>query len=249
MSNSARASRADPHPVADDARLAAKQVIAGDPGVTARPWLGWISLVAFLLFVGDSFLVFSGALTQSFDLPGERLVQSIHWGPIATLMQLTNASGGVGQVVLGVVAVVGLFWYERRAGALLALGALASVGDRFLKLSFARHRPTADLVNILDPSKGYSYPSGHAVFFTWLAFMLAVALAPRLRPGLRWIPWAGAIVLIVIACLGRVWGGAHWPSDVIGGFLFALSWSAFVLWLPERWLPSPLKFFQRRRAA
>ena len=108
-----------------------------------------------------------------------------------------------------------------------------------MKASVARHRPTADLVTILTPSSGYSYPSGHAVFFTWLAFMLAAAVAPRLHPWLRVVAWALAGCLILIACTGRVWIGVHWPSDVLGGFLLGLGWSAFVLWLPERFLPEP----------
>lgn len=39
--------------------------------------------------------------------------------------------------------------------------------------------------------------------------------------------------------LARVWARDHWPSDVAGGFLLALGWSALVVWPPERWLPSP----------
>jgi len=77
------------------------------------------------------------------------------------------------------------------------------------------------------------------VFFTWLSFMVAFALAPRVKPPYRILLWLGAAVVIALACLARVWAGDHWPSDVFGGFLLGLGWSAFVLWLPERWLPSP----------
>jgi len=218
---------------------AAREVLSGQPGRIGNRWLGIVCLVALALFIGDTFLVLSGALLRPFDLPVEHAVQSINWGPLADVMRLTNASGGWGQVILGVVAVVGLFVLERRAGFLMALGSIGSGIDSFLKVSITRHRPTTDLVAVLDPSKGFSYPSGHAVFFTWLSFMLAASLAPRIRPSLRPLLWGAALALAVVVCLGRVWAGAHWPSDVIGGFLLALAWSAFVLWLPERWLPSP----------
>jgi undecaprenyl-diphosphatase len=111
--------------------------------------------------------------------------------------------------------------------------------DAVLKTSIARQRPTTDLVAIVAHANGYSYPSGHAVFFTWLCFMLAASLAPRLRRRRRLLLWTAALALDLIVCLGRVWAGAHWPTDVAGGFLLGLSWSAFVLWLPERWLPAP----------
>src|ERR1700730_3539282 len=151
---------------------AAKEVVSGRPQRTARWWVGWVSLVAFIAFCLDALLVINGTVTQSFDVPVAGWVQSVHWGPIANVMELTNASGGLGQVVLGVVAVVFLFMLERRAGLLMALGSIGSVIDSVLKVSIARHRPTANLVQILDPSTGYSFPSGHAVFFTWFWFML-----------------------------------------------------------------------------
>jgi len=250
-------------PQAEEPAGPIQEVLSGTPGEVGTRWLGILSLVALLLFIGGFFLEFmqetarglnvgggplesltrliknstatvlSGTLLRSFDIPVEHAVQAFNWGPVADIMRLTNASGGWGQVILGVGAVVGLFLFERRAGFLMALGCIGSVIDSFLKVSIARHRPTIDVVSVLSPSKGFSYPSGHAVFFTWLAFMLAVALAPRIRPTLRPLLWGGALALALVACLGRVWAGAHWPTDVVGGFLLALAWSAFVLWLPD----------------
>jgi len=79
--------------------------------------------------------------------------------------------------------------------------------------------------------------------------MLATAVAPRLKPSLRPILWLAAALLILIGCLGRIYAGVHWPTDVIGGFLLSLSWVAFVLWMPERYLPTPSRtWFRRPRA-
>ena len=145
-------------------------------------------------------------------------------------------------------AVLLLFFWERRAGYLMAIGAVSSLLDNIIKSVMARERPTADLVHILTPAPGYSYPSGHAVFFTWLSFMVAFSIAPHVRPAYRWLLWTAAALVIVLACLARVWAGDHWPSDVAGGFLLGLGWSAFVIWLPERWLPSPDWKWLRGRA-
>ncbi len=142
-------------------------------------------------------------------------------------------------VLVGAIAVVGLFFLERRAGWLMLIGSLSSLFDNLIKLAISRQRPSADLVHILSPTTGFSYPSGHAVFFTWMSFMIAVSLAPKIRPVLRPVLWIVASLVIVLTCIARVWAGAHWPSDVIGGVLLGIGWSAFVLWLPERWLPSP----------
>jgi len=232
-------------------KQAAKEVLAGRPGATARRWLGPTALVVLALFLIDTYLVVQNEVLP-FDLPIALFIQQLNWGPVVYPLELINASAGVWQVALGAVAIVALFIFERRAGWLMLIGSISSLLDNVIKLLISRQRPPADLVHILNPTTGFSFPSGHAVFFTWLSFMLAFSLAPHVRPARRWILWTAAAAVVLLACLARVWAGAHWPSDVAGGFLLGLGWSAFVVWLPERWLPSPSwKWFRvtRRRAA
>jgi membrane-associated phospholipid phosphatase len=226
-----------PAPLAEP-KQAAAEVLAGRPGPTARRWLGPAALVVFVLFAIDTYLVIANDVLP-FDVPIATFIQSLNWGPVVYPMELINASAGIWQVVIGAVAVVGLFILERRAGWLMLIGSISSLFDNLIKLVISRQRPPADLVHILSPTTGFSYPSGHAVFFTWMSFMIAVSLAPRIRPVFRPALWIAAVIVIVLTCIARVWAGAHWPSDVIGGVLLGIGWSAFVLWLPERWLPSP----------
>jgi undecaprenyl-diphosphatase len=240
------AQRQDATPPLAKPKQAAAEVLAGQPGPTARRWLGPTALAVFVLFAIDTVLVESYSLL-SFDVPITAFIQQFNWGPLVYALELLNASAGIWQVLIGLVAVVVLFFVERRAGWLMAIGSVSSLLDNIIKLVISRQRPPADLVHILNPTTGYSYPSGHAVFFTWMAFMLAFSLAPRVNPRLRPVLWIAAAVVIVLTCIARVWAGAHWPSDVIGGVLLGLGWSAFVLWLPERWLPSPSwKWFRGR---
>ena len=217
---------------------AAKEVAAGDPRQAARAWLWPLATVVAIVFAMDTYLVATSPLLP-FDLPVAIFVQSFPWGPVVYAFELINATAGWWQVAVGVVVVIAMLVYERRAGYLMAIGSVSSLIDNVIKMEMARQRPTADLVHILTPAPGYSYPSGHAVFFTWLSFMLAFAFAPHVRPSRRWMLWTGAVIVMVLACLARVWAGDHWPSDVAGGFLLGIGWCAFVLWLPERWLPSP----------
>jgi membrane-associated phospholipid phosphatase len=227
---------------------AAAEVLAGRPGPTARRWLGPAALVVFILFAIDTYLVVANDVLP-FDVPIATFIQQLNWGPLVYPMQLINASAGIWQVLLGAIAVIALFVLERRAGWLMLIGSISSLFDNVIKLVISRQRPPADLVHILSPTTGFSYPSGHAVFFTWMSFMIAVSLAPKIRPAFRPILWIVAVIVIVLTCIARVWAGAHWPSDVIGGVLLGIGWSAFVLWLPERWLPSPsFKWFRGRKA-
>jgi membrane-associated phospholipid phosphatase len=224
--------------VSADPERAAREVMAGRPGRAARAWLGPITIAVVVLFALDTYLVESGAL-GSLDLPAARFVQRFPWGPLVYPMELINWLGGYRQMVFGLIVVGAVFVYERRAGWLMAIGGVSSLIDNVLKLSLQRRRPTAEVVHILTPASGFSYPSGHAVFFTWISFMLAEAISPRIASRYRPIPWLIAAGVVVVTCLARVWAGDHWPSDVLGGFLLAIGWSAFVLWLPERLLPLP----------
>jgi len=217
---------------------AAKEILAGEPQEAARSWLGWTALAMFVLFGIDTVLVLDG-FWLPIDVRITTFVQGLNWGPIVYPMELINVTAGYWQVLAGIIAIVALFIVERRAGWLMLIGSVSSLLDNIIKLLVSRQRPTVDLVHILTPASGFSYPSGHAVFFTWMSFMLAVSLAPRIKPVYRPAIWLVATTVIVLTCIARVWAGDHWPSDVIGGVLLGAGWSALVLWLPERWLPSP----------
>ena len=242
----------DTKSVADDAKEAAAEVGKGQPGIHARRWLWQIALGAILLFAVDAYFVLSGSYTIV-DRSVELFVQGFPWGPVVYVFAAFNAVAGFWQLLAGLVLAVLMAVWDRRAGWLLFIGSGASLLDNLIKVLVARQRPAADLVHVLNPATGYSFPSGHAVFYTWVAIMLAAALAPRLRPTARPFLWLGAALVILIACTARVYEGVHWPTDVIGGFLLALAWCAFVLWLPERWLPTPsrtwLMWRRKRRVA
>ena len=230
------------------AQQAAAEVGKGRPGVAARHWLWPVALGSALLFAVDSYYVLNGFYT-AFDRLIELFVQGFPWGPVVYLFNATNSLAGFWQLAAGVLIALVMAIWDRRAGWLIFIGSGASLIDNLIKSMVQRHRPTPDLVHIISPAQGYSFPSGHAVFYTWVAVMVASALAPRLKPPLRPFLWLGAALLVLVACLGRVYDGVHWPTDVIGGFLLGLGWSAFVLWLPERWLPTPSRTWFGRGAS
>ena len=233
-----------------DPAQAAAEVGKGRPGTEARRFLGPIALVGALLFVGDAYVVKTQGF-NGFDRAVELFVQGVDWGPLTYVFAAINDLAGYYQVAFGLLVAVAFFIWDRRAGWLMLIGSGASLIDNMLKLSFERQRPSADLVHIVVPASGFSFPSGHAVFFTWLSVMVAFSLAPRTPPRYRPLLWTTAGLVILITCIGRVYDGVHWPTDVLGGFLLGLSWAAFVLWLPERWLPTPSRTWWRsaRRAS
>ena len=129
-------------------------------------------------------------------------------------------------VVPPLVLAINLMIMGRRADALLvAATPLAPLINMGLKELAARPRPDAALS--LVEETGYGFPSGHAVFAAaFLGALIYVLNGINIPDNCRWrycLLWTsqGALALLILAVgASRVYLGVHWPSDVIGGFLF-----------------------------
>ncbi len=83
-----------------------------------------------------------------------------------------------------------------------------------LKSLFARPAP-------FESHGGVSFPSGHAIGSMAIALAIAALLAPT---RLRWPALAGVSAFVTAVAIAVVADGGHWPSDVLGGWLLAISW-------------------------
>ena len=131
-----------------------------------------------------------------------------------------------------------VYWnINRRVGARLGLLLIASVLiNDLIKVIFAMPRPfwskgIAQLAS--KPEVTFGFPSGHAqntaAIWTFLALQTK---RPRLWSIL-------AFALVVLVALSRVFVGAHYPFDVVGGAIFGylLLWSFLLVERPLlRWL-------------
>lgn len=134
------------------------------------------------------------------------------------------------------VAVAVLLVIRWRAEALVTAGTLLSFPLEFaIKNLVHRPRPDAIAVHVDKILPGYSFPSGHAVFFFCFYGLLAVLLLVRLpNTAERNVLVALCVALIALGGLSRVYLGEHWPSDVLGGYLVGALWLAALLWVYRR---------------
>lgn len=114
----------------------------------------------------------------------------------------------------------------RRHDALIVFVAVALVAvvNPLLKQWFARPRP--DIRPSPEEVSTYAFPSGHAANTAALAG--ALLLATR---GTRWFRTAviaGALIVVIVG-FSRLAIGVHYPSDVVGGWLWVGAWIA-LLW-------------------
>jgi len=127
--------------------------------------------------------------------------------------------------------------YRRRprsAAAAAVILAGANVTTQVLKPALATHRFSTVLEHVGQVNSA-SWPSGHATASMSLALCGILVAAPRWRP---WVAAAGAVftVAVVFSFLTLEW---HYPSDVLGGFLVASTWTlvavAGLAWAQQRW--------------
>ncbi|MGH9752466.1 MAG: phosphatase PAP2 family protein [Blastocatellia bacterium] len=109
-----------------------------------------------------------------------------------------------------------------------------------LKFLIGRPRPTQDMIKVYAPSVTKSFPSGHVTSYMALygfLFYLVYTLTPpsRLRSALLIVFGA----LIGLVGISRVYLGAHWASDVLGGYCFGSFWLALIIHFYRRFGGAP----------
>ena len=157
-----------------------------------------------------------------------------HRDPVSVTIANDLRWGGITQVVLPILVPVGALaaaagsgWSRRvRSGLMLGVIAGAGVGvETQVNHLIGRVRPP--ISDWAGTASGPSFPSGHTTVATLFALSCAWACAGRVRPGWpRRAVWAGAAVYAAAVGWSRVWLGVHWPTDVVGGWLFGLAWLA-----------------------
>ena len=192
--------------------------------VTALLVFGWL---ASEMLQGD---------TAKFD---EFVREAIHRHAAPGLtwfMQGVSFLGSLAVVTTLCVLAIAAFLYFRQArtAALLAITMVGmAVLDVTLKLAFHRPRPVA----YFGPAPTtYSFPSGHAMGSFCFYGVLAAILAARAKGRrTKWCIWAGAVLLVGLIGLSRIYLGVHYPSDVIAGYCAGAVWVGAVTSLSRIW--------------
>jgi membrane-associated phospholipid phosphatase len=193
-----------------------------------------IGLVLTIIATGALTLVALVTPYFTIDLTLERLIQSPDVPWLETLASAVSWFGFPPQsnVLFGLILLVlavNRRWWDA-AGTLLA--AAGSAGLWFLVAPLVhRPRPTADLVRVAVEIPYGSFPSGHVLNFTATFGFLAF---------LAWRAHHRALTVLCLVpplaiALSRVYLGEHWPSDVLGGFLFGGLWLALTV-RAYRWM-------------
>ena len=130
-------------------------------------------------------------------------------------------------VVIVVTGIVFLWFAGKRAWrtAFYWLAAIAGASALNTAIKVALHRPRPG-EQLYDGWSAFSFPSGHSTVNIVLYGFLAFLIGRELRPAGRFPVALGAALLVLLIAFSRLYLGAHWLSDVIGGLAFGAAWLA-----------------------
>lgn len=195
-----------------------------------------VSIVLFSIFIAFSYIVYLGTF-KNFDLSLTQSAQLLIPGFLTIPFSIFSLIGSLEVSLVFFLILIFFFWKKGFKNSLFifvifSVGSLFETVGKFLLYHPAPPSTYFKTVGFFFPSKyihtDFSYPSGHIFRITLLIFLLIFFL-PTKKRSVKTI--AALTLFLLIMALSRVYLGEHWFSDVIGGLLLGLSFSALTIFV------------------
>ncbi|RZJ39052.1 MAG: phosphatase PAP2 family protein [Chryseobacterium sp.] len=180
------------------------------------------SIFFILLFLLLTFFVMNFS-NHSWDISVSHEIQEDQNILLDTFMKAFSWLGTVyvaGTVILAFTVIFLVFKYVRE-GLFILSCILSGAVSYVLKMIIDRPRPTMDFVRIVEETHYQSFPSGHVLFYTvFFGSLTIIALSSKLlKISLKIFVVAVCLAMVVLGAVSRIYLGAHWFTDVLGGFI------------------------------
>lgn len=190
-----------------------------------QPFLAGIFAVCLLTFILLSLYVVAEP-PQFLDIHISKEMQENQNGFLNNIMIGISWFGRTTVSVI-IVLLLSLFLIlkKQRNEALLIISTLFSgIIGLALKMLINRPRPTKDIVVLLEDTKYQSFPSGHVLFYTvFFGSLILIILSTNIfTRKVRTISALACLSMIFFGAISRVYLGAHWFTDVLGGFILGI---------------------------
>ncbi|TMD53829.1 MAG: phosphatase PAP2 family protein [Chloroflexi bacterium] len=214
-------------PVVTEAqRTAAETSVSGRRAVSR----GTIFLAFYLWLLSGAIMIsLIARYTQFF--PGDKTIaRNLQRQRKPWIRQFMIAISEVGFPRIGIpltFSIAGIFCILlfRLESIFVLLTASSNILNTIVKHLIKRPRPTKELVTVARVINEPSFPSGHVMQYMNLFGLLDYLLATNWRSGrLRNILLTICTSLIILIGPSRIYLGAHWPSDVMAGYIYGGLW-------------------------
>jgi membrane protein DedA with SNARE-associated domain/membrane-associated phospholipid phosphatase len=174
------------------------------------------ALIAFLHIMSS---VFGQSTLIDADLSIHNMMQGLRNAPGDEIMTIVTMLGdGFVMISVGLAIVAWLLWRRewRIAAAAFVTILAARLFVPLMKMWLQRPRP----LELSGLPEVFSFPSGHTTFATVTLGVFAVLASHGLRSWGKAVVFAALGIAVIAIAYSRIYLGAHWMSDVLGGFLF-----------------------------
>jgi len=189
--------------------------------------LAAILIAAAWMFFGVIEDVLTGDPLVRVDNAVYHLLQGLRT-PLGDSVMIALTQLGDAAVTLPVVTAVLLWlvWQRawRPAAYWLAAASFGTLLTVILKAGFGLPRP----LSLYDGSLAFGFPSGHAAMSMVIFGFLAVLTARELSLRGQLAVFSVVALLAGLIAFSRLYLGAHWLSDVLGGLSFGIAWVALL---------------------
>lgn len=120
------------------------------------------------------------------------------------------------------ICIILLFAYKPKNNLFLLYGVIiiSTIINNVIKLIFRRARPLLMTTLNLVQENTYSFPSGHAMASTtFYGFLIYLLWKSKQTKKVKVFGTILLSLLIIGICFSRIYLGAHYPSDVLIGFM------------------------------
>jgi len=173
-------------------------------------------------------------LKASFEQHDQAIQNWVHGFTHPMLTVVMRALSWIGSPYMltpAVTLAAGLMWWRKFKddAVLVAAAALGGVAlDEVMKLHFKRLRPDVPWAFVHEHS--FSFPSGHSVLAMVMYGVIVYKTHDKLRSKrAKAALVVGALLMVLGIGVSRVYLGAHYPSDVAGGYFVGAVWLAAVI--------------------
>lgn len=162
----------------------------------------------------------------AFDISTSVFMQQYHSNFLDKVMLAISFFGELPYSLLSVVFVALIFYYYKykREAYFISATLISGLIILGIKNIINRPRPTSFYVRLVEVNRFQSYPSGHV-----LSYILFFGFLIILMNTLKTIPKTTRIIvtyfsafLMITISFSRIYLGAHWFTDTLGGFLLGL---------------------------
>lgn len=200
--------------------------------------LSLMFLIAFILIAVN--VKFNTAFAL-YDLKLYNYVHSLcNEKTLNTAIFITNFGREYLSILFPTILITLLFKKYFKEALLVILSNTGDALNILLKILFARPRLNTGIYTVIF--SGYSFPSGHTVasvcFYGILIYLSSVYIR---RTWLKFLINLISVLIILTVGFTRVYIGAHYPSDVIGGYCFALFWLFICIYIYEKFILSLIR--------